>query len=519
MRKFLMLALLASSQLACGQYTVNGTATISGTFTITVTSGGPPNYISRTDLNSVTLNACPPQVGPNGCNPGSVTATGNLTGIGTSITDPNFNNVVYRVTDLSINDPTTGTPNQSNVVTCSGSAEDESFSQDSSMIMLCMGSSGVPYPMNFNPPTFTRMYTTTDASTHGLEFRGQYLFGWGMTSAHKHLVYMVNSTTIQSYDFTGNTPSGAPPSPTSVYNFTSCPSLSGYVATGVPANGGTDQSDTDFGIALANGGGGQDTAGATKIAVYRIGSGCRVLDLSTMAVTGDWGPTGTISSPPCTTVWHNIKMFKIGGSQGALRITPTNATCSNTPLIWNYAASSLTGSVYFCCTSPQYGGHSANGLLIAQQNPGNSIPNFMVVCSIAGGCPTMTGITHAFPAGGYPTGMDQHFAWNVLNDSWPILSSTFIAGTATPNEAWEFEILGWQPTLGLNPFRFASTYDDSRDTEFQTQQAIGAGSQDGKWFMWASNWLGTLGGVNGASTCVIGGSPECRGDVFAVKLQ
>jgi hypothetical protein len=40
MRKFLMLALLASSQLACGQYTVNGTATITGTFTITVGTSG-----------------------------------------------------------------------------------------------------------------------------------------------------------------------------------------------------------------------------------------------------------------------------------------------------------------------------------------------------------------------------------------------------------------------------------------------------------------------------------------------
>jgi hypothetical protein len=504
MRKLLLLAILTASALAQCK---------------------PPNYCARTDLNTVTLPAVPPQAGPNVCTAGILPQCGNLLGIGATFPDPNFGSMIYRVTDQSINDPTTGQPNQSNVTTCSGSAETNAFSQDSSMIMLCMGNSGVPYPMNFGPPTgvvSTRMYTTTDSSTHGLQYNGLTFIGWGFTSAHKHLAYFLNSTAVQSYDYTGNTPSGTPPSPTSIVDFkTSANCLGGsYVVSGA-APAGTDQSDDEIVIAFANGGSGQDSAGATKIGVYKQSTGkCKMLDLSTMAVTADsgFGPSGSIPSPPCTTVWHNAQIFKIGSAQGAVRITPTNGTCSNIPLIWVYGSTTLAGSVYACCTSPQYGGHNANGLLVTEQNPGNSIPNFMVVCSIAGGCPTMTGITHAFPAGGYPTGMDQHFSWNVLHDSWPILSSSFVAGTATPAEAWMFEILGWQPTLGLNPYRFASTYCDSRSSEFQTSQCIGVGSQDGQWFLFNSNWLGTLGGVNGASTCVIGGSPECRGDVFAVQL-
>lgn len=484
--------------------------------------GGPPSYISRTDLTTITLPTVPPSMGTNVCSAGSLTSCGNLTGANTMAIDPNFLNPLYRIVDTTTNDPTTAHPYSSNAVSCSGSGEDEIFSFDSSMITVCNESGGFFFPMNFGPPfgvASTRMYTTTDSATHGFEFTTQGLMGWGMTLAHNHLLYVLNSTTLQSYDFTGNTPTGTPPSPTSIYNYTTSSNClgSGYTSTGA-APGGSDQFDHDFGIAFASGGGGQDTAGATKIAVYVTGSGCRVLDLSTDAVTGDFGPTGTISGTPCLSTWHNAKMFKIGGAQGAIRITPTGVTCGGVPWIWNYAASSLTGSFYADCVT-YCGGHDANGLLLTTANGGNGLPRFITICSITGGCPTQTGITQNLPSGGIQAGMDQHFAWNVLNDSWPFISSTFVPSAATPTKAWAFEVLGWQPTLGSNPYRFASTYADSRSSEFQIAEAIGAASQDGKWFLFGTNWLGTFGSVTGTAACVIGGSPECRGDVIAVSLQ
>jgi hypothetical protein len=186
--------------------------------------------------------------------------------------------------------------------------------------------------------------------------------------------------------------------------------------------------------------------------------------------------------------------------------------------MWNYAASSLTGSLSSGCISSKCGGHSAGGLTTWLNNPGDELPYFMDICSVPGGCPnTVTGITAAKPPGSLGA-LDFHFADNVLNDAWPVLASSV---SSTGTAAWTNEILGFQLVYGPNPYRFAATYataNTSINNDFYTSEAIGAASQTGKFFMWNSDMLKSLGSTSGSATCDVS-SWDCRGDVFVVALK
>ena len=258
-------------------------------------------------------------------------------------------------------------------------------------------------------------------------------------------------------------------------------------------------------------------------AVWRAGSGVRVLDLATDCVSGDWGPTGCISSPPCLASTHNSKLFKVGGSNGTLDITPTsvgNPCGAGVNFQWHYAASSLTGSLTPSCVIPYCGGHKADGLLTWVSNTNDNAPNWITGCVLNGTC----GISHftltpSEPASGVVNMDMYHLGWNALNDTWPLLASTYNLTGATPT-AWFDEIVGINPVSpGSNLWRFASTYATVANPDFDTEYSIGAVSQDGKWYMWTSDWMDTLGSSSGAATCTTGSGGDCRGDVFAVVLN
>jgi len=547
---------------------------------------GPPNYCARTDLNPITLPSVPPQVGPNPCT-GSLNACGNLTGAGTSFTDPNFGTAIYRITDSSTNQPT----NQYYTInaTASGSGEENLFSCDDSMIVVS-NTGGWSYPLNFNFSSNPRIYSTTLGSTNGF-VTGAAVIGWSrVCPAKNNLLYVLSGSTIESYNFAGNCATCTPPSPTTVYDFAgSSNGLGSGFRVSYSTTGSLTQSDSDFAVGFGGGPdwtasnaysasgyvtgvisasiifpslhnpgsylyqissncmsgstepnswnqtvagtssdgtctwtnigtGTQGEQGAQYVAVYRVGSGVRVLNTVTDAVAGDWGPTGAISGTPCTAYLHNVKLGKVGGSQGWLDWTSASNCSGSSYFEWNYAASSLTGSVFSLCeASPaECGGHDTQGLLQWVNNPGNGIPKFINICAI-GTCPTPTGLTYALPSGGIQSGLDMHFGWNELNDSWPFCGSTFVAGGTT--KAWSNEILCFNPTYGAwNPWRLASTENTAANPDFRTDEAIGAMSQTGRWFLFTSDWQSTLGSTTGSATCTTGSSGNCRGDVFAVNL-
>jgi hypothetical protein len=283
-------------------------------------------------------------------------------------------------------------------------------------------------------------------------------------------------------------------------------------ASGTPVwNQTVSGTNSDGGCTMMNiGKGFQGDQGTQYIGVYRPGSGVRMLNTATGGVSGDWGPTGQIPSDPCLQYVHEVKVGKIGGAQGWIRVGLATPCTTATQYTWNYGASSLTGSFYSLCETAYCGGHTSAGMLGFTNNSGDDPPNFMAVCFVYGSsslCPMSVtdGIIPALPAGGIQAGLDNHVGWNSLNDSLPFCGTTALNGV--PTKAWTNEVMCWLASYlaGRNPFRFAQTENTGASSIFQCQIAVSSVSADGEWIMITSDWQNTL------------GSGRC--DVFAVQLS
>jgi hypothetical protein len=114
--------------------------------------------------------------------------------------------------------------------------------------------------------------------------------------------------------------------------------------------------------------------------------------------------------------------------------------------------------------------------------------------------------------------MDQHQSWNNVKpgDSVPFLSTTCTV-TSPFTAPWGNEIIGIAPDGSGKIWRFAHNFISTRSPNFSTTWGIGTVSQDGKFFLFSSDWMGHLGSESGATTCTLG--TNCRGDVFVVELK
>jgi hypothetical protein len=114
--------------------------------------------------------------------------------------------------------------------------------------------------------------------------------------------------------------------------------------------------------------------------------------------------------------------------------------------------------------------------------------------------------------------LDQHQSWNNVDpaDSLPFFSSTW--STTSPYPApWYNEVIAVAADGSGKTWRFAHTFITAKSQRFSTEYAIGTISQDGRFFILSSDWLGMLGSESGSPTCTIG--KNCRGDVFVVELK
>ena len=112
---------------------------------------------------------------------------------------------------------------------------------------------------------------------------------------------------------------------------------------------------------------------------------------------------------------------------------------------------------------------------------------------------------------------DSHWGWSNADalDTTPFCGTTTGPYVTFPGP-WFNEVLCVSPVDGT-VWRMAHTYADSGSQLFSTANAIGAISQDGKWYLLSSDMMGTLGSTSGAGTCTAG--KDCRGDVFVISLQ
>ena len=503
-------SLPAGLQLSASTGTLSGSPTQSGTFTFNVlgtdaashtaqqslsllvsTSGrtcGPPAYdCSRSDAGIV-------QVPP----PPSV---GNLSGANTVITDPNFGNRIVRITDANTN-PETAFKNRTYVTTSSGSADENIWNMDSTLLIV-QDSGTNAFPYSFNPSTMqaARMYVPSFPATNGLKLSDTGV--WSRISPN--VLYTYGGTAISKYDFSDRT---NPPSPQPVYDFTSSRNC---LPAGFPViwktQGGVSGDDTVFGMGYSNTGG-QGTG--VNVVVYKVGSGCSTLNTRTGLVGGDWGTKGTINIGDRFTI-HNVKLSKDGNWMIIVSSICYSSTCMVSPYFWQIGTTNVTS----CGNGGHCTGHWTEGYTHWVNNNNSPMSNQWIRSFPEA---TLTSdLTSTFPPG-ITAPFDQHQSWNNADpaDTLPFFSTTWSPISPFP-APWYNEIIAVAADGSGKTWRFAHSFISTRSQRFSTQYGIGSVSQDGKFFVFSSDWMGKLGSESGATTCTLGS--DCRGDVFVVELK
>jgi hypothetical protein len=503
-------------QLVASTGTLSGSAADAGTFTFSVqgtdaashmaqqslsllvstppvsTSGptcGPPTYgCSRTDLAIVQVPLAPPSVG-------------NLLGANTIVTDPNFGNRIVRITDTNT-DPLPANKNFTYVTTSSGSADDNLWNIDSTLFIV-QDTGASAYPFTFNPSTLqaARMYVSSFPTTNGLKLSDS--GNW--SRVNPNVLYTYNGTAINQYNFANRT---TPPSPQLVYDFTSSRNClpAGFTETW-ETKGGVSADDTVFGMAYSNAG---NQGSGIYAVVYKVGSGCSILNTQTGQVEGDWGAKGTIDIADRWTV-HNVKLSKDGNWLVVAPDICTSSSCSQGPYFWRIG----TTNVSDCGDGGHCSGHWTEGYTHWVNNNNSPMSNQVIRSFSQPASPS--DLTTSFPRNiGVP--FDQHQSWNNVDpaDTLPFLSSTFSSTSPFP-APWYNEIIAVAADGSGTTWRFAHSFITADSQRFSTKYAIGTVSQDGRFFVFSSDWMGTLGSESGAKTCTIGS--DCRGDAFVVELR
>jgi hypothetical protein len=488
--------------------TLSGSATETGNFVFTVqgmdatshtalrafslvvsASGacGPPAYgCSRTDQDIVQLPSMTPNVG-------------NLTGANTIVTDPNFGNPIVRITDANTN-PDVTFRNRSYVSTASGSADDNPWNTDSTLFVVSdTGANSLPF--TFDPSTLraARMYGSSFPATGGLKLG----FSGDWSRVNPNIFYAHSGTAISKYDFTDRI---NPPSPKPVYDFTSSSNClpAGFTETW-SSTGGVSGDDTVFGMAYSNSGG--QGSGVYAVA-YKVGSGCSTLNTQTGQVGGDWGAKGAINIVDRWTI-HNAKLSKDGNWLIIVSTTCTSAKCSTGPYFWQIG----TTNVGSCGQGSHCSGHWTEGYThwINNNQVGNQESRPLSDPA------AVMDLTLTVPMSSHGT-LDEHASWNNADpaDSLPFIVS-FWSPTSPFPAAWYNEITGVAPDGSGKVWRFAHSFITGKSQVFNAFYGIGSVSQDGKFFLLSSDWMGTLGSESGTSSCTTG--KDCRSDAFVVELN
>jgi hypothetical protein len=455
-------------------------------FSLTVRSSGgncgPPTYnCSRSDLAPAPA-PTPPNVG-------------NLTGAGSCFNDPDFGSKVCRLTDN-----VTAGCGSTCIAGDGGSGDTNPFNLDSTKL-LYGNVGGTTFPMNFDPATMaaTRMYGTWSLNN----------FSGTWSHLDKDILYGITARggAYISYD----TSSPTIPTPTTVADF----KTPGCLGTGFTVTWNTDGGVSYDGLTFSSGfsnSGGQGGAGALYVGVITQ-YGCQVLNTSTGVITSNGAmPSGTVANWAVMTdadgfTLHNVKMARSGIY---ITISPTDSSCvpcQGNEFFWQVGTVNVTKS--------RRGAHFTNGYTHFVNGSGSQQGNFNT--RLFSTTAVQTPIIPSIPAG-IVSVFDTHLGWANVDpgDTNPFCWTSYTTNVPVPQVAWYNEVACTDPNSGQT-YRFAHTFITAKSHRFNDLQAIGAVSQDGRFFMWSSDWMGTLGSESGASTCTVG--VNCRGDVFVVELQ
>jgi hypothetical protein len=445
---------------------------------------GPPSYpCSRTDFAIIQV-------------PNPVPNVGNLVGANTIITDPDFHNPIVRVTDANTNPRK---PARSFGAGIGGSADVTVWNKDSTLFILG-DTGGEYYPFSFDPDKMqaARLYKGSFPASGGIVTRE------GVWShSQPNVLYMLDHATILKLDFSDrkNPPKGQVI--VDFAKFSDCMPV-GFKATWY-VFGGVSEDESIFSAAFSSSG--QDT-GAYAV-VYQKGKGCRLLNTQTGQVTGSWGSSGTITTDDRWGI-HNVKLSKDGSWLVVSNGKCYSSNCAG-PYFWQVNSTTTSN----CAKGTSCGGHWTAGHN-RWINAGGA-PMGQLQTRLFSSTRSPTALIKGLPLGITPP-FDVHLSWSNVdpNDSFPVLSATRSITAPFPGP-WYNEVIGIAADGSGKVWRFAHTFNTAKSHRFAPQQAIGSVSQDGRFFVFSSDWMGTLGSESGAHTCTIG--KDCRGDVFVVELQ
>lgn len=488
-------------------------------FGFTIQEASAQTYNARTDVApQIYPNPVPCPYNGTGCTPGH----GSLTGQGYCFTPTDFSTQICRVTDYN-----SGGPQPDYGATCSGDAETMTMDESDTRIAVC-SAGGQDQIESFNPSTLaiSTLYRTqgpgSDGALGGCSSTSTYLYrntiffsytqpqvGYGASFLSNGdpaiCEYSFSSaTTMPTYDNGGVTP---------LIDLATCVSSIAGVGYGTYTLDVTVSADDQTFVALGNtGGGGQDTSASIYVIVWNRTNGCRVWNTAAGTVTGAWGATGSIS----LTDRFYIHEFRINKAGTAIKVTAN--TCAPSPggctgntniYIWQLSGLTLTRMVNDATDGC---GHSAIGYAVTFNNCSGFFVRPFSSNDQAGTNPTTQ----------YPSpnsAQDGHYSMYAGNaaDTSPVMGS-FYTGSFAGTNAWDNEILGIRLDGSGTVYRFCHNYITGQDTQnFGAEYGIGNVSQDGKYFLWTSDWDGMLGEIGGgSSSCTIG--TNCRADVFLAIL-
>lgn len=558
--------------------------------TLTVATGGacgPPNYpCDRIDLLVQKLPATLPSVG-------------GLVGINNIVSDTLGNgNRIVRVTDSAFNP---AKPNKSYVSAGTGSGDENLWSRNvGNHYLICINDSGsLEFVIDFNSSTFqmTRPYASAFPSTGGITIGAQ-TCEWGHTNNRAFLMGTVStsSSLISYFDFTDwlSGPQTTPPTATGFFDFTEN-------TVGLPNYGAGNCLPTTYAnptwedeVAISNDdqtygsafsiAGGQGTG--TKVAVYRVGSGCSTLDLNTGVVKGDWGSQGTATIPGGLggfTV-HNMKLSKGGdymiiactkncpvgisdGSPFLWQVGTLNITLLSQGLgqghwtegyiNWINGSNSPTGQrerrpwtnpssfapIYLTSQIPSsiqapFGFHAnwSNNTSSSDNQAYLEMRNGLPVIGVVNTTgTTMNWITgHVFSTSWSGSVDIGGVAYSIANCASTIVCTLSSSAGSLTGASYAFPSFtyGWEEELDMvfpnsgivaqgTTVRVAQCLNSGDDAgTFDAAQCIAGTSQDGKYFIWATDWYGSLGSTSGASSCTTtSGASLCRADDFVGEIR
>ncbi len=430
----------------------------------------PPNYCARTDLRVEPYPKTPPAMGP----------------VGSIIHDPSFDSRIVRVTDGK-------TGQLAASYSTPSSAEQNSWNVDDTRFYV-RGIDSRLTLFDFNPSTMEVHRT----GAPNVSWMGEPQFSYSQSN----ILYGIAShhPMFEQYDVSTNRVA-------EVHDLSKCLKLKSSDAGHAISVSADDQrmamvlgpqQDTDY-----------------LVYVYDRDKGCRWYNAQTGEIGGQWGPKGNIAIGTRYYI-HDARMNKSGRFIEIIRsgaaVAGTAPSSDPAPsFIWNVDSMDVAP-----CGPKGCKGHHALGYSHLL-NPSEQEHPMDLWIRPLNQLEATSPLIKSLPAvhGWY----DLHISWNNVrvDDSTPACLSTYRRDNSNVPGApptvfgpWENEIVCLETDgKGSKVWRFAHTYSTAQNGFWSSPR--GNVSQDGRFYMFTSDWEDQLGQVPGTS--------QFRTDVFIVELK